>query len=137
MKKFAVILVAAVLCATIGATAYVSAQKDSPGKAPKGEKGVIVGDVISIIDYAMYGRRGEEHVASGQLHAENDMPIAIIEDETNVVWLTCYRDPAPASHLESANKKLHEYIGMKVAVQGLKFEAEGVSLIRISVVSEY
>jgi hypothetical protein len=136
MKKFAIILVAAVLCATIGVTAFVSAQ-DAQGKAPKGEKGILVGDVISVVDYAMYGRRGEEHVASGQLHAEHHMPIAIIEDETNEVWMTCYRDPAPASHLESANDKLYDYVGKKVAVQGLKFEAEGVNLIRVSVVSEY
>lgn len=137
MKKFAVIFVAAVLCAAVGVTAFVSAQKDAPGQPPKGVKGVLVGDVISVVDYAMFGRMGEENVASGQLHAEHGMPIAIIEDETNEVWMTCYRDPAPASHLESANKKLHDYIGMKVAVQGLKYEAEGVKLIRISVVSEY
>lgn len=136
MKKFSVILVAAVLCATIGATAYVSAQ-DEPEAAPKGEKGVLVGDVISVADFTMYGRRGEEHAASGQLQVDHGMPIAIIEDETNEVWLTCFRDPAPASHLESANEVLKDYMGKKVAVQGLKYRAEGVNMIRISVVSEY
>jgi len=132
MKKFAVILVAAVICATLGATAFVNAQD-----APKGEKGVLVGEVVSVVDLAMFGRSGEEHAASGQLHATNGMPIAIIEDETNDVWLTCYRNPAPASALESANEKLHEFVGKKVAIQGLKYRAGGINLIRLSVVSEY
>ncbi len=136
MKKLTIILAAAALCATIGATAFVSAQ-DEPANAPKGEKGVLVGEVISVADFAMFGRRGEEHAASGQLQVDHGMPSAIIEDETNEVWLTCYRDPAPASHLESSNEILRDYMGKKVAIQGLKYRAEGVNMIRISVVSEY
>jgi hypothetical protein len=132
MKKFTVVMVAAVVCAAIGATAYVSAQD-----APKGEKGIIVGEVISVVDYAMYGRHGEEHAASGQNQAENGMPLAILEDETNEVWLACYRNPAPASALESANEVLKEYVGKKVTIQGLKYKADGVNLVRIAVATEY
>ena len=84
MKKFSVILVAAVMCATIGATAYVYAQ-DAPDAAPKGEKGVLVGDVISVADFTMYGRRGEEHAASGQLQVDNGMPIAAIQHRPHIL----------------------------------------------------
>jgi hypothetical protein len=61
------------------------APADSDG--PEGEKGIIVGTVISVADYAMHGRVGEEHAASGQLQIEHGLPVAIIEDETNAVWL--------------------------------------------------
>ena len=53
------------------------------------------------------------------------------------MWVCVYRNNAPASHLELANKHVTEYIGKKVTVQGLKYKAKGVNVIRMSVISEY
>ena len=111
--------------------AYVSA-----GTAPKGEKGILVGDVVDITTYAMQGL-GEENVAAFKNRAELGFPVGIVEEGTGRVYICVYRNPAPASGLQLANDVLAPYMGIKVAAQGLKYHAEGVNLLRLSVISEY
>lgn len=111
--------------------AYVSA-----GTAPAAEKGVIVGNVIDIATYATKGL-GEDNVAAFKNRAELGFPVGIVEEGTGRVYICVYRNPAPASGLQTANDVLAPYMGMKVAAQGLKYHAEGVNLLRLSVISEY
>lgn len=115
----------------LSAMAYVSAQE-----AAKPEKGVMVGDAIEITTYAMKGH-SEEHFPGAKHRAEAGFPVGILEDETGVIWVCAYRNTAPASHLETANKVMAPFIGQKVVVQGLKYRANGVNVIRVSVISEY
>ena len=111
--------------------AYVSA-----GTAPAAEKGVIVGNVIDIATYATKGL-GEDNVAAFKNRAELGFPVGIVEEGTGRVYICVYRNPAPASSLQTANDVLAPYMGMKVAAQGLKYHAEGVNLLRLSIISEY
>lgn len=129
-SKYAILGACAV--AALSAGAWVFAQD----AAPKGEKGIIVGDVIELGTYAMQGNT-PELVAAHKARIEEGFPVGILEEETGEVWVAVYRNNAPASHLELANKFLAEYVGKKATVQGLKYKAKGVNVIRVSVISEY
>lgn len=129
MKKSLVIV--GVIATALSAMAFVSAQE-----AAKPEKGVLVGNAIEITTYAMKGY-SEEHFPGARHRAEAGFPVGIIEDETGDFWVCAYRNTAPASHLETANKVMAPLIGQKVVVQGLMYRAKGVNVIRVSVISEY
>lgn len=127
MKRLYVAGAAAVV-AILGAAALVNAQA-------KPEKGVLVGTVIEIGTYAMQGV-GDEHTAAHKARIEEGFPVGVLDEEGNV-WVCVFRDNAPASHLEPANRHMAEYAGKKCAIQGLKYQAKGVNVIRVSVLSEY
>jgi len=131
MKRSYLAWTACVMLA-ISAGALVYAQDT----APKGEKGIIVGDIVELGTFAMQGNT-PDLAAAHKARIEEGFPVGIVEDETGDVWVAVYRNNAPASHLELANKHAAEYVGKKVTVQGLKYKAKGVNVIRISVISEY
>lgn len=128
--KRALTLVGAVLFGSLMTAAVVSAQGVKP------QKGVIVGQVIELSTYAMKGA-GEGTAEAHKDRIKEGFPVGILEDDTGKVWVAVYRDPAPASHLETANDFVQDYVGKKVVVQGLKYEAQGLNLIRLAVISEY
>ena len=103
---------------------------------PKPEEGMILGEVIDIANFAMRGNRGEEHAAGGQHRAGAGFPIGILEDETGRIYVAVYRLPVPAAGLQTANSLLGPLMGKKVVVQGLKYHAGGINVVRISLVSE-
>ncbi len=129
-RKFSVLCASAVVAVLAGAWVYAQ------DAAPKGEKGIIVGDLVEIGTFAMQGNT-PELVAAHKARIELGFPVGIVEEETGDVWVCVYRNNAPASHLELANKHVAEYVGKKVTVQGLKYKAKGVNVIRMSVISEY
>jgi len=126
--KFLVVLALAV---GLSSVAYVSADA-----AAKGQKGVVVGTAVELSTLAMQGV-GEGSAEAMGARCEQGFPIGIQEDETGKVWVCVYRNSAPASGLETANAAMKEYMGKKVAAQGLKYETEGLSVLRLSVISEY
>src|SRR5690606_14632271 len=125
----------AVAIAVAVSVAYVHAQ--DAAEKPKPEKGFIVGEVISLAHYAMEGTHGEEAREAMRYEIEKGFPIGILEEETGDVWIAVYRDNAPASVLEAANKHLVDLVGMKATVQGLMYDAGNVKVIRVSLASEY
>lgn len=131
MKKWAAVLSVVALVALVG-TSWLSVDA-----AAKPQKGVIVGEVISIAQYAMKGVSGEAGAESGNYQVEHGFPVGILDDESGELYIAVFRNSAPASHLETANKMLKEYVGMKVAAQGLIYKTDAVNVIRLSVVSEY
>jgi len=76
-------------------------------------------------------------VEAHRARIEEGFPVGIIEEETGEVWIAVFRDPAPASHLDTANEHLLPYAGKKTVVQGLKYRADGVNVVRVGVASEY
>lgn len=132
MKSKYVVLSAAVV-ALLSAGAFVWAQENA---APKGEKGIVVGDIIELGTYAMQGN-SPELVAAHKARIEEGFPVGILEDETGEIWVCVYRNNAPASHLELANKFVADLVGKKVTAQGIKYKAKGVNVLRLSVISEY
>ena len=124
-------LATVIIASLFTAVAYVSA-----GEAPKAIKGIIVGDVIDITTYAMKGS-GQDNTQAYKNRAGLGFPVGILEEDTGRVYICVYRNPAPASGLQLANDVLAPYMGMKVAAQGLKYHADGVNLLRLSIISEY
>jgi hypothetical protein len=132
MKK---LLLALMIAVTIfGTTAYVSAQGE---EAIKPEKGMVIGTAIELAMYAMKGDVEGDNLSAAKTRAEQGFPVGIIDEETDSLWVCVYRDPAPASHLETANKHLAPLIGQKVVSQGLMYKTKYYNLIRMSIVSEY
>jgi hypothetical protein len=125
-----------VLCACAVAILSAETWALAQDAAPKGEKGVIVGDIVDLGTYAMQGNMPELQAAHKARIADG-FPVGLVEEGTGDVWVCVYRNNAPASHLELANKYVGEFVGKKVTVQGLKYKAKGVNVIRISVISEY
>ena len=130
MKKWAAMAAVAVMVLT--GVSYVSAQA-----APKPEKGVVVGTAVEISTYLMKGLDFEGFAATCKNRAELGFPVGIIEAETDKLFVVVYRNPAPASSLQTANKIMAELMGQKVVVQGLIYRTKSANLVRISVVSEY
>jgi hypothetical protein len=127
MKRFQWACAAAVV-ASLAVGTFVHAQA-------KPQKGVLVGTVVDIGSYAMLGM-SEDQIPAHKARIEEGFPVGVI-DEDGKMWVCVYRDNAPASHLETANKYMADFAGMKCAIQGLKYEADGVNVIRVSVISEY
>ena len=95
----------------------------------------VMGEVIDIAGYARKDSRGEEGAAAGKYHAESGFPIGILTEEGKV-YVALYKNPAPASSLDTANKKLADLMGVQVVARGKVYEAMGISVIEISIVSE-
>ena len=124
------------LCVCAAAVMTAGAWVFAQDAAPKGEKGIIIGDVVDLGTFAMQGNT-PELVAAHKARIAEGFPVGIVEEGTGDVWVCVFRNNAPASHLELANKYVAEYVGKKVTVQGLKYKAKGVNVIRMSVISEY
>jgi hypothetical protein len=104
--------------------------------AAKPEKGVIVGTAVELSTYAMQGL-GAGSTEAMLARCEQGFPVGILEEETGTIWVCVYRSNAPASGMETANETMQEFMGKKVAAQGLKYAAKGVNVLRLSVISEY
>lgn len=132
MKKLLLALMVSV--SVFGTTAYVSAQGED---ANKPEKGMIIGTAIELAMYAMKGDVEGDNITAAKARAEQGFPVGIIDEETDALYVCVFRDPAPASHLETANKYLAPLVGQKVVSQGLIYKTKYYNLIRMSIVSEY
>lgn len=125
------VTVAIAMTAILGLVAYVAADA-----TVKPERGVVIGTAVEISTYATQGL-GEGSTDAMVSRCAQGFPVGIVEEETGKVWICIYRDNAPASGLETANKAMQEFMGKKIAAQGLKYEAQGVNVMRLSVISEY
>ena len=126
-----------IFASMLGALMFGAGVFAATHQAARHEKGTIVGEVVDIANYAMFGRMGIEHAESGTYRADHGFPIGILEDETGVVWVAVYRLPVPAAGLQTANTVLKPYVGRKVVAQGRLYRARGINLIRVALVSEY
>ena len=121
---------------TVAAFALIAVSIVQVNAAAKPEKGILVGTVVELTTYAMTGDHAG-NVDTAKDRAEKGFPVALIEEETNKIWILAYRNSAPASHLELGNKKAAEYVGQMVVLQGLKYTKDDVNVIRFSTISEY
>ena len=131
-KEIIAVVVAAVV---FGGMAYVSAAKTEI--KPKQEKGILIGEVIDIAGYGMFGRLGKENIEAGKYRASHGFPVGILEEETGDLWIAVYRLPVPAAGMQTANGVLTPHMGTTVVAQGVKYRTKGLNLIRLSLVGEY
>jgi hypothetical protein len=127
MKKPFVLLVSLIV---LSAVAYVAAEVAAP------EKGIVIGTAIEISTYATQGATGND-IPAMTSRCEQGFPVGILDEASGEVWIAIFRNNAPASALETGNKMLQPFMGKKVVVQGLKYKAKGVNLMRVAVISEY
>lgn len=130
MKKPLIVVLAAVLI--FGVATYVQ----GAGSA-KPKKGIIVGEVIEIVSYVMKGDHGPKFAEAGARRSDQGFPLGILEEDSGIVYLAAYKDPAPASHLQPAAKVLRDLVGTKIVAQGLIYKSKDTRVIRIGAVSEY
>ena len=103
------------------------------GESAQPEKGILIGTAIELSTYAMQGNKAESMV----FRAENGFPVGLIEEETGELFICVFRNPAPASSMETANKRMTPLMGKKVVLQGLVYRSDSFNLIRIGTLSEY
>ncbi len=103
------------------------------GESAQPEKGILIGTAIELSTYAMQGNNAESMV----FRAENGFPVGLIEEETGELFICVFRNPAPASSMETANKRMTPLMGKKVVLQGLVYRSDSFNLIRIGTLSEY
>ena len=136
MKKQ--VCIAVLMAAVVfGGMAFVGAEGDNSLDAAKGVKGMLIGDVIELSTYAMKGHGSEENAQTTKFRIEEGFPPAILNDEDGEIYVFVFRNNAPASHMEKANKHLVDLVGGKVVAQGLIYKQKGINVIRISLISEY
>jgi hypothetical protein len=103
---------------------------------PAPSSGIVVGHAVELSTYTMKGLDAE-HIETMKFRSSNGFPVGIIEEDTGKLYVCVYRNPAPASGLETANEKLAPFLGQKVAAQGLVYSEKDVKLLRLSIVTEY
>lgn len=123
----ALVFTGAVAVLLVSMTFVVSGEPAQP------EKGILIGTAIELSTYAMQGNNAESMV----FRAENGFPVGLIEEETGELFICVFRNPAPASSMETANKRMTPLMGKKVVLQGLVYRSDSFNLIRIGTLSEY
>jgi hypothetical protein len=103
--------------------------------AATGQKSTIMGEVIDIAGYAMKDARGEKDAEAGRFRAEKGFPVGILTEDGEV-YVAVYKNPAPASGLETGNDILIDLMGKETVVRGTVYEAQGVKVIQIQIASE-
>lgn len=89
----------------------------------------IVGEVISPICYLDHSGRGAEHKACAESAAATGLPLALLEDDTEFLYLAVTPDHKPANTL------LQSYLAQRVQVQGKLMEGNGLTVIEVEEVA--
>lgn len=124
MKK---LLALGALCAVaiVGGFTVAEAKQDAP------EARIISGEVISLCNYLVRGQQGEEGREAGVFLAEKKgLPIAILEDDTEKIYIAIWKGFQPAT------AKLVPLMGKKVNAKGFVYSHGGTNLIELQIVSE-
>ena len=85
----------------------------------------IAGEVVNPICYLDHNGKGEEHKSCAQAMAQNGFPIAILEDDTEFLYLAVTPDHKPADN------QLQPFLAQRVQVQGKLMEGNGLTVIEV------
>ena len=114
------VLLAAILVASLAtAGSRVALAKDAAV--------TVTGEVIDSACYIKMGAKGADHEECATKCAKAGIPLAILEEKTNHVWMV-----ASDKDAESGNEKLLPFVAKKVTVTGKTFEKGGQKLLAIS-----
>ncbi len=89
----------------------------------------IVGEVVNSICYLDHNGRGGEHKACADKATQAGLSLAILEDDTEFLYLAVTQDQKPASVL------LQPYLAQRVQVQGKLLEGNGLTVIEVEKVT--
>ena len=85
----------------------------------------IVGEVINPICYLDHNGRGLEHMSCAESSISTGIPLAILEDDTEFIYLAVTAEHKPA------NEQLHPFLAQRVQVQGKLMEGNGLTVIEV------
>lgn len=85
----------------------------------------VTGEVIGSVCYLHHDSKGHSHADCAKYCAEQGIPLAILEDKTDKIFLSI-----PIDHSDP-NASLKEYIAKKVTVTGELFSKGGLTGIHI------
>ena len=105
------------------------------GQQKKGKDITVVGEVVDIQCYvsgATGPGKGPEHKECAISCAKGGIPLGILEDDTN----TLYVAGQTKSAMKGANEMLLPFVAEKVKVTGRVFEKGGVKLLLINKISK-
>ncbi len=122
MKRVLALLAMAVFC--LLRPAFSLAEQTPPSTAEKIEV-TIVGEVIEPVCYLDHGGRGQDHKACALSAAQLGLPVAILEDDTEFLYVAITPDHKPA------NGMLESYLAQRVEVRGKLIEGNGLTLIEV------
>ena len=102
---------------------HLASRAQTKNKAPHV---TIVGEVVDSRCYLMQGEdgRGEKHQECAVECAKEGVPLAILEDKTNLVYFA-----SKARGMAGANEMLMPFIGEKVSATGKLSERGGARMI--------
>lgn len=103
------------------------------------KRGIIIGNVIELSTYAMMPNEDgtEKYIEASRARAEQGFPVGIVEEGSGEVYLAFHKPTAPASSMTPANGKLAPLMGKRIVAAGLRYKKDGVSVFRITVMSEF
>ena len=96
-------------------------------------KKAIQGEIVDITCYLRRESRGEEHIKCAEYCANLGMPLGVLEDKTNKLYLII-----PPGH-EEPKKQVMSYFGKKVKVNGTLYtmgELTGVEIEKIEEIEQ-
>ena len=106
--------------------AHDGAHKEAKGSQKTGSgKVTLVGEVIDTVCFLGHDSRGKDHVACAEECAKNGVPLAILDEKTNQLYL-----PSPQDH-SNPNSSLMSFIGQRVIVTGQVLSKSGLKGISI------
>jgi hypothetical protein len=85
----------------------------------------------------MEDMRGADHLETLQYRFEKGLPVGILQEETDLIFIPIFRSSEPASPLENAREQLKPLVGKKVVTSGNVWRKNGTNFIRMQVISEY
>ena len=118
------LLIGTLVCFSFSPLA-VRAQEDTMEKIEV----TIVGEVINPICYLDHNGKGPDHIGCAESSMGAGLPLAILEDDTEFLYLAVTPDKKPA------NDQLRPFIAKRVQVQGKLMEGNGLTVIEIENVS--
>ena len=89
----------------------------------------IVGEVISPVCYLDHNGKGAEHKGCAESATASGLPLAILEDDTEFLYLAITPDK------KSADEQLRPFIAQRVQVQGKLMEGNGLTIIEVEKVN--
>lgn len=128
MKRAFALLTFALLGAFFALHPQVSsAEEAAQPTAEKAEKieVTIVGEVVDTVCYLDHGAKGADHKACAVSCAESGLPVAILEDDTEFLYVAITPDHKPA------NGMLIPFMAQRVEVKGNLIEGNGLTLIEV------
>jgi hypothetical protein len=89
----------------------------------------IAGEIISPVCYLDHNGKGSEHRACAESSVASGLPLALLEDDTEFLYLVVTPDHKPAT------EEMRPYIAQRVQVQGKLMEGNGLTIIEVENIS--